>query len=466
MTTHHPRARRVAAVTLACLTGSLVAAGPAGATSLATAGGVAPARPHGSAATSVLDWNAAAGRAAVAACLAPLDNPLHESRMYAMSHLAIHDALNAIDRRYRSYAADFTAPHGSSVRAAVAAAARDTLVSAVAEIPEPFAACRAAGIASVESDYVAALARVPAGRARERGLAVGQRAARAVIALRAGDGAGTTPLIVGDHPQGSAPGQWRFTIDRPFAFAPGWGSVRTFGLRSATQFPVAPPLRLTSAAYARDVAEAAALGGDGVATPTSRTPRQTETARFWLESSPLAWNRIARTVSRSAHLDAWEQARLFGLLGAALADGYVASFAAKYRYSFWRPETAIRAADTDGNPRTVGVPGWAPLETTPPIPDHDSAHAVQGAAAAAVLRQALGTDRFRFSLCSNTLPSGSCTDAAPTLHHFTRFSDAARENGDSRVWVGFHFRHAVDVGLDHGTEIGRWNALTMLRPMR
>ncbi|HSO66033.1 MAG TPA: vanadium-dependent haloperoxidase, partial [Ornithinibacter sp.] len=359
-----------------------------------------------------------------------------------------------------------TAPPGTSPGAAVAAAARDTLVATLSEIPAPFPQpCRDAGIASVTADYASALAVNPDGAAKTDGIAVGRQAAAAILAERAGDGS-DTPLVVADYPQGTRPGQWSFTPDRPFAFAPGWGGVRTFGLTGAGQFGVAPPLPLTSARYAKDVNEVKALGGDGVGTPTRRTAAQTEIARFWVESSPLSWNRLARTLATSHRLDAWGQARLYGLLNVALADGYVASFATKYGDLFWRPVTAIREADRDGNRRTTADPGWTPLETTPPIPDHDSAHAVEGGAAAMVFRQFFGTDRYEFSHCSTTLPTGGCADTTPSLHHFSRFSEAAQENADSRVYIGFHFRRAVEVGNQHGEKIGRWVAQQLLRPAR
>jgi len=170
-----------------------------------------------------------------------------------------------------------------------------------------------------------------------------------VLALRASDGADTTLLDFG-FPQGSAPGEWIFTPDRPFAFAPGWAHVTPFVLDDATRFRPKPPYALDSPQYAADLNEIKALGADGITTPRARTAEQTETALFWLESSPLQWNRIARTLSASRRLDPWESARLFGLLNMALADGYVSSFDTKYHYRYWRPVSAIRAAGTDGNP--------------------------------------------------------------------------------------------------------------------
>ena len=227
-------------------------------------------------------------------------------------------------------------------------------------------------------------------------------------------------------------------------------------LSDSSQFRPRAPYSLTSRKYTDDFNEVKRLGGDGNTTPSERTPEQTQIALFWVESSPQQWNRIARTVSAAKHLDAWESARLFGLLNMAMADGYVGSFEAKYQaYRFWRPVTAIRLADTDGNPNTAADPTWTPLVPTPPIPDHDSAHSVEGGAAAQVMQRVLGTDHVRFETCSLTLPSGStCNDSSPVLRRYTSLSQAAGENGLSRILVGFHFRKAVEDGIEHGRKIG------------
>lgn len=238
-----------------------------------------------------------------------------------------------------------------------------------------------------------------------------------------------------------------------------------FILRRSSQFRPGPPHQLTSRAYARDVREIQRLGGDDVNTPSARTADQTEIARFWLESSPIQWNRIARTVAATRGLDAWESARLFGLLNLALSDGYVGTFEAKYHYRFWRPVTAIRAAGTDGNRATRPDPTWTPLVPNPPVPDHDSGHAVEGGAAAQVMRIFFGSDHATFTVCSYTLPAGqTCSDSQPTTRTYTRFSEAAQENAESRIYVGFHFRHAVDVGTHHGTLIGNWTLRKAMRP--
>jgi hypothetical protein len=303
------------------------------------------------------------------------------------------------------------------------------------------------GVASAEADYTSALT-----------------AAAAILALRAADGS-DTPLVVDNFPRGTAPGEYRFTPGTPFAFAPGWGGVTPFVLDDSSQFRPGPPYPVTGRKYAADLNEIKALGGDGVATPSARTPEQTQVALFWVESSPLQWNRIARTVS--ARLDPWAQARLFALLNMALADGYVSSFETKYHYDYWRPVTAIRAADTDGNPRTSADPTWTPLVTTPPIPDYDSAHAVQGGAGSTVLERFFGTDHIGFTTCSLTLPAGStCTDPSPVTRSYASFSAAAQENGVSRILVGFHFRKAVDEGIEQGDRIGDLAVDRFLRPVR
>jgi PAP2 superfamily len=412
---------------------------------------------------AVTDWNANAGDAAVAACISPIQNPLHESRMYAMTHVAIHDALNAIDRRSRPYAFSARVRRRASVDAAVAAAAREVLVALLSQLPAP-PQCVAAGVASVEADYATALADIPEGRAKTRGVEVGQVAAAAILALRAADGA-DTPLQDFAYPQGTAPGEYRFTPGFDFAFAPGWADVTPFVLRDSSRFRAGPPYEVTARKYTADFNEVKRLGGDDVTTPSERTDEQTEIALFWVESSPLQWNRIARAASADTRLDPWEQARLFGLLNMALADGYIGSFETKYHYNYWRPVTAIRTADTDGNPNTTADPTWTPLVTTPPVPDHDSAHSVEGGAAAEVLKRFFGTDHIGFEACSLTLPPGStCTDPTPVVRRYRAFSEAAEENAFSRILNGFHFRNAVEEGIEHGGEIGERAVDRLLQP--
>jgi len=416
-------------------------------------------RPAG--ADVVTDWNVRAGNAAVAACISPADDPLHESRLYAMVHVAIHDALNATDRRSRPYAYDAAADPGASIEAAVAAAARDVLVAAIGEIPAPFPPeCLAAGIASAETAYAAALAVIPDGPAKTLGLAVGQASAAAILALRVGDGS-DTPLIVPNclDPAVALPGQYQCTPGFDFVFAPGWGQVTPFVLNRSSQFRPTRPYRPDSKKAAADRLEVQLRGGDDITTPSNRTPEETEIGLFWIESSPLAWNRLTRSVSASEGLDPWQNARLFGLLNLAMADAYIASWEAKFHYNYWRPVTAIHL--------TGGDPSWTPLQLTYPIPDYDSAHAAQGGAAAAALEGFFGTDAIAFSNCSLSLPAGSrCNDPVPVIRWFSTFSDAAEENGLSRILIGIHFRQAVEEGIKHGRKVGNRAVHLFLKPVQ
>ena len=415
---------------------------------------------------AVTAWNANAGEASVAACFIGGYAP-QEARMYAMMHVAIHDALNGIDRRSRPYAVNLHAAPGTSPDAAVAAAAHDVLVPVLGSFSFFLPAdCINAGVGSVEADYAAALGAIPDGLAKTQGIALGQDAAEAILALRASDGY-DTPTVDPNYQEGTAPGEYRYTPGTPFAFAPTLGEdLIPFALRDSSQFRPGPPYRLTSRKYAADVNQVKRLGGDDVTTPSARSDEQTEIALFWVESSPLQWNGIARNVSTAEGLDLWQNARLFGLLNIALTDGYIGTWDTKYHYRFWRPVTAIRLADIDGNPATTADPTWTPLVETPPIPDYDSGHSVEGGAAAQVLRRFFHTNRMSFSVCSFTLPEGErCTDESPTLRHFTRFSQAARENALSRIYVGFHFRDAVRTGTRHGERIGNWTVRRVMRPV-
>jgi hypothetical protein len=416
---------------------------------------------------AVTVWNANAGVAATAACLAPLNNPLHESRIYAMMHVAIHDAVNAIDRRSRPYALDAQAEAGASPDAAVAAAARDVLVALIAELPLELhtQACIDAGVVTVQTAYTTALAAIPDGQAKAQGIAVGQAAAAAILDLRANDGA-VGPFLNFACPQETEPGEYQCTPGTPFIVFEGWENVVPFVLAHSSQYRPGPPYAVDRKKYTADFNEVKSLGGDDVTTPSARTADQTEIALFWWESSPLKWNRIARTVSADQGLDLWENARLFGLLNMALADGYIAMVDSKNHYNYWRPITSIRTADTDGNPDTIGDPTWTPLRPTPPNQDYVSGHSIEGGAGAEVLKQFFGTDEVSFQDCGAALPAGStCSDATPIFRSYNSFSQAAAENAYSRILIGYHFRKSVEEGIEYGRKIGRRAVNRYLRPV-
>jgi membrane-associated phospholipid phosphatase len=387
----------------------------------------------------VTDWNVVATTAAAA----PFVAGVPQTRIFAMTHAAIHDALNAIDRRYHPYAFDMRADPNASPEAAVAAAAHDILVHEIPTIRQPI----------VDAAYTDALAAIPDGAAKDAGIAIGQAAAAAVLAVRSADGS-QAPM---PYTPGSGPGVW---IPTPPGYlpaaVPGWGKVTPFGLRSGDQFRLDAPeyFDLTSEAYTADFEEVKSIGA---ATSVVRTPEQSEIAKFWYEPSVQGWNRIARIASGEQNFDLWENARLFALLNIALADAYIAHFDTKYLYNFWRPVTAIRAADTDGNENTVADPEWTSYLITPNIPDYPSGHSTAGAAAAVVL-----TRFFKDHALPFTTTSGAPFEGITRT--FESFWSAAEENAASRVYAGIHFRTATLDGLGLGEKVGRFVFTHALKP--
>ena len=385
-----------------------------------------PPRPDPPRDEPVAHWNTVAAQV-----YAPTQGtqPLPQSRTFAILHAAIHDALNAIDRRFVPYTPGLAAAPGASVDTAVATAAREVLVALVPE-----------QTALIDDAYYRVFIGIPEGPAKAAGIAVGHAAAQATLNRRAKDGVdgATQPVYVSK----GTPGDYRFTAPFDLALVPGWGRIQPFAIDLAAH-RLDGPLPLTSRQYARDLAY---LQSIGALNSTTRTAEQSTIAQFWYEDSPLGWNRIANIVVRQRGLDSWAAARAFALVNFALADGYIAGFEAKYQFRFWRPVTAIRAADEDGNPQTNGDPAWQPFLTTPPVPDYPSTHTVVGAAAAEVLIALFG-DQVSYDTTSLTLPG--------VTRHYTGFSAAARENGLSRVYAGIHFQHAVTDGHKQGRSIGR-----------
>ena len=414
-------------------------------------------------ADEVTKWNELVNQLALSSSLADL-NPNLQSRMMAMAHTAMHDALNAIDRRYQTYGQRLPLTPGASPEAAAATAAYTVLSDQLGRmVPLGFPPQQA----EVSAAYVASLGSIPGGPAKTLGIEIGQAAAAQILALRAADRAYELPVIDPNYPQGNAPGEYRFTPPFTFAFETKWGNVPPFVLRSSDSFGPGAPYPVNSRRYLDDYNEVKSLGGDGVVTRSARTSDQTQIALFWLESSLIGWNRIARSASATQRLNLWENARLFALLNLALADGYIGVSRAKYDFNFWRPITAIREGEADGNRETAGDPSWTPLSTTPPTPDHDSGHSVEGGAAAEVLEDFFDDSRFRFRTCSMSLPAGSrCTDPSPVFRSYMSFADAAMENGLSRIYVGIHFRRAVTEGIEHGRRIGNRAVRQFLRPVQ
>ena len=378
----------------------------------------------------ILTWNVIAHDAAMAQD--GYANGLALVRVYAMMHAAQHDALNAIDLVYDTYAFGGSDPVADPV-AAAASAAHGVLSAAFPDQRTTF-----------DEQLARSLESVPDGNAETRGATLGAQAAAAILALRQDDGADAP--VIGDYAPGSGPGHYQFTPPYEFAFLPGWRNLQPFALTRADQFRSPPHPALDSEAYARDFNEVKEVGGTN---SRVRTDEQLSYAKFWEEFSDMGWNRIGRIVAAERSLGLQSTARLFALLNMAMSDAYVAGWDSKYHYGLWRPVTAIRAADTDGNAVTSADPAWESALETPPVQDYPSTHSALGRAAATVLASVFG-DETSFTFTSTS------ADPANLSRSFTSFSQAADENADSRVMGGLHFRFACDAGQELGRKVAEW----------
>jgi len=352
------------------------------------------------------------------------------TRALAMVHAAIYDSVNAIYRQYAVYAVNAQAPNGTSPEAAAIAAAHSVLL-----------ALYPSQQANLDAAYAASLSQIPDGQSKTDGINLGQYVGASILALRSNDGSTLNP----PYNQPPAPGVWQPAVPGTALFV-GWGQVTPFALNSGSQFRGEGPPALTSLEYATDFNEVKSLGAINSVT---RTAYQTETALFWAENSQINWNHIAQSAAITRQNSLAENARLFALLNIAGADTAIAVFDSKYTYDFWRPIAAIRAAGTDGNPDTVPDPTWTPLLVTPAHPDYTSQHSAEGSVFAEILADYFGTDDIGFSLTTSTAPGG-------VVRSYTSFSQAARENMESRILVGYHFRTACRHGFNQGKQVGSY----------
>ncbi len=353
-------------------------------------------------------------------------------RHQAMMHIAMHDALNAIDPRFDQYAY-FGRSKGANPIAAAAKAAHDVLV-----------AVYPAQQATLDAELATWLAGVPDGRGKTKALSLGARSAAAIVSLRQDDGT-DVDLSSPDYTPGTQPGDYQFVPPYDLAFAEDFRYATPFGLTSPQQFRVSAPPALTSRTYARDYNEVRSVGA---LNSTTRTTDQSGYANWWYESSEIGWARVARVTTNSEELELWRAARMFALMNMTLYDSYLAGWDSKYHWDSWRPYTAIRAGDTDGNRGTVKDGAWQSYLETPPVQDYPSTHSTLGAGAAEVLKRSFRTDHVPFSMKSST--------ALPTnpVRSFTTFTQAANENADSRVRAGIHFRFATEQGKTLGRNVG------------
>ncbi len=356
----------------------------------------------------------------------------------AYVHIAIFDAVNAIDGRCRVFAVTPSRRRAdASKEAAVAAAAYYVL-----RMLHP------SQIAYLEVQYAASIATIPDGRAKTDGIAIGFDVALQFMASRIGDGRDA----VIPYTPGTGPGVWNPTppANSPAQFA--WvAHMRPFAMRSASSFRPEPPPALDSREWADDFNEVKTMGAVNSA---ARTPEQTEIGRFYLDSPNVQAARGYRALAEEKGMDLADNARLFAILYVSVADALIANFDSKYYYNFWRPVTAIRNADTDGNPNTEADPTWLPLAPTPPFPEYLGAHSTLTSAYCEALVQFFGTKRIHFVLTSTT---------TGTTHEFNNTDNIVREVNNARVWSGFHFRTSDVRGAALGKRVGKYVARNYFR---
>lgn len=397
----------------------------------------------------VTDWNSTVV-AISAQAPGPAGGPGPRTRTSAIAQVAIHDALNSIEARYDPYVELPPASPGALPEAAVAAAAYFTLAQLVPNT-----------IVELDAIYAQRLAELPPCPAEyptciADGIAAGETAALAILALRSGDGSDTLNL-----PYTPAPGPGVHQPTPP-AFAPpmfaGMAQITPFAMRDGWQFRAAPSevLDLGSEVYTQDYLEVKRVGAADAEANGDRTPEQSAIARYW-PGGGVDWNAITRLILAGRGLNLWEHARLFALLNIALIDSSISVFDTKYHYNFWRPVTAIRAGDTDGNVATAADPDWESYLTTPPYPDYTCGLTHNTGAAVEVLRRYFVTDAIAYTF---TAASVGITRSYESL------SQAAVEAVDARVFAGIHFRTSCTQAVRNGEQVGRFTIQHYLKPLR
>jgi len=356
---------------------------------------------------------------------------VHPTRSFAIMHAAVYDAVNAIDATHKAYLVrvEHVSRHASQ-EAAAAAAAHETLVSLYPTFQT-----------TLDQQYDQSLAQIPDGADKTTGIDVGKAVAQAILTLRSDDGSAATPI---PFVFGNAPGDYQSTPPNfPKPQFTHWSRVTPFALERANQFRLGPPPALTSAEYTASFNEVKSLG---IANSTTATADQALIGRFWNGAIQNYWNEITQTAVQAHHLTTAQSARVFALLNLTLADEVIAFYDTKYTYNLWRPVTAIRAADTDGNPDTAADPTWLPQAgKTAADPSYPGAHATISAGAAFVLRSVFGNKPFHLNVTSEVLPG--------VIRSFDSFAGAKNEASLSRIYAGQHFRSDENAGEKLGSAV-------------
>jgi PAP2 superfamily len=385
----------------------------------------------------ITDWDEKA--VAVVAPMATLGgtSPYMAQRMMGMVHAAMFDAVNSIDRRYRPYLVQLPADPATSREAAAAAAAAGVL----ATIDEATAE-------DVTKTLAAYLAAIPDGAAKSAGIRLGEAVATKVVAARANDGSDAPDAY---RPR-TSPGVY---VPTAITICSMWGEMKPFTLAAGSQFRPAPPISLDSKEWATDYNELKDYGG---LISAKRAPEQTEIARFWLVGPPAAYHPFARELVKTKQMNVVDSARFMALVAIGLNDAIIAVLDAKYHYNFWRPITAIRNGDIDGNPATDRDASWQPIAATPMHPEYPCAHCAQSGTFAAVVSAVLGSaDIPETTMASPTAPG--------ITRRWTNMASFTQEVANARIWAGFHYRFSTRVGTEMGYRIGEYVVTAVMQPI-
>jgi len=364
--------------------------------------------------------------------------PATALRTTAIIHLAMFEAVNSIERRYRPYRVQVAAAADTSKEAAAASAAGAVLMKLL-----PNAA------PDIQAAMTSDLEKLPDSQAKSAGIKLGHEVAAAILELRANDGASTADAY---RPK-TRPG-----VYIPTAITIGWAisHVTPFALTSTAQFRPKPPPSLRSVEWARDYNEIKQLGEKN---STKRTAPQTENARFWISVNPGMSHQLERQIVIAKNMDTVDSAHFMALASIAEADAGIALFDAKYKYEFWRPITAIRNGDIDGNPATERDATWQPIDSTPMHPEYPCAHCIVNSAVAAVVKAVLGTDEIPEVALTSPFAPG-------VTHRFTSLRAYTDEIAGARIYAGFHYRFSTVVGTEMGQKIGDWVVKSIMQPVQ
>jgi PAP2 superfamily len=378
----------------------------------------------------IMDWNAKADAIGIEKQLPNAAN----ARGQAMLHLAMFEAINAIDKRYAPYKLKLTADSATSRDSAASAAAYGILSALYPDQKT-----------DLDATLAASLSRITESEAKTKGIELGKQAAAGILALRANDGSNV--------PEGYRP------VTAPGVYVPTATPIEStsaritpFAMQTSAQFRPAPPPALNSEVWTRDLNEIREVGSS---VSTRRTAEQTTMARFWFFTGPRTYNPIVRQVASARKMDLVDCARLYALTSIAGIDAFIAVFDGKYTYNLWRPVTAIRNADLTSNPATPREASWQPLGTTPMHPEYPCAHCIVAAAISTVLQSIAGNEIGEITLVSPT--------AAGVTRKWSRLQDYSDEVSNARIYAGFHYRFSTEIGKEMGQKIGELTVATQLR---